>query len=124
MRNPLMQAAKHQDLSALNEAIRLGADLNCTDSQGWTPLSHATHRRWVEGMKRLIEAGADVNPGKKTGSTALLSAVLNGHLEGVQLLLDAGAKVWDVQGVRLTGYAQGKKREQIVAALERATQHS
>jgi len=119
-RNALIKAAKKGDLIALKAAIRSGADLNCIDSQGWTPLFHAAGRGWTEGMKIIIAAGADVNHGKETGFTALFSAVTSGHIEAVQVLLDAGAQVRDVQGIKLVGHAQGKKRQEIVAVLERA----
>jgi ankyrin repeat protein len=72
-------------------------------------------------MKAIIDAGADVNHGSEAGFTGLFSAVISGHVEAVQVLLEAGAEVRDVQGVRLTGYAQGKNRQQIIVALERAT---
>ena len=71
-------------------------------------------------MKIMIEAGGDVNYGTETGFTALFSAVISGHPEAVQVLLEAGAQVRDVQGIRLSGYAQGKKQSQIIAILERA----
>jgi ankyrin repeat protein len=119
---PLIKAAKHRDLVALKDAIRSGADLNEMDSQGWTPLFHAAAKGWAEGMKTIIEAGANVNHGRENGFTALFSAVISGHLEAVEILLEAGADVLDVQGIKLTGHAQGKERTQIVAALERAMQ--
>jgi uncharacterized protein len=118
----LIKAAKHGDIARLKNAIKSGADLNSTDTQWWTALSHAAHRGWTEGMKVIIEAGADVNHGRETGFTALLSAVSAGHLEAVQMLLEAGAQARDVQGIRLTGYAQGKKKQQIVALLGEAVQ--
>jgi hypothetical protein len=45
-----------------------------------------------------------------------------GDLIVVQMLLDAGAQVRNVEGIRLTGYAQGKKRLQIIAVLEQVMQ--
>jgi ankyrin repeat protein len=120
-RDPLIKAAKYRDLAALNNAIQSGVDLNSADSQGWTALFHAAHRGWREGMRTIIQAGADVNHGSEYGFTALFSAVGSGCLESVQLLVDAGAQVYDVQGGRLTGYAQAKRRAQIIAVLEQAT---
>jgi ankyrin repeat protein len=123
-RKPLIKAAKHLDLFALRGAIRSGANLNEADINGWTPLFHAAGRNWADGMIRMIEAGADVNHGSETGFTALFSAVLSGHLKAVQLLLKAGAQVRDVQGAKLTQYAQGKDKSKIISALERATQRN
>lgn len=117
----LIKAAKHCDLTALKEAIRSGARRNCADSQGWTALFHAAGRGWTEGMKILIKAGADVNHGADTGFTALFSAVTSGQIEAVRALLEVGAQVQDVQGIKLAGYAQGKKRQQIIAIIEGAT---
>jgi ankyrin repeat protein len=118
----LIKAAKHRDLTNLKNAISSGAKLDGTDSQGWTPLFHAASNGWTEGMKILIGAGADVNHGRDTGFTALFSAVITGHIEAVLVLLEAGAQVRDVQGIKLVGCAQGKKRQQIIAALERTKQ--
>jgi hypothetical protein len=73
-------------------------------------------------MNAIIEAGTNVNHGRESGFTALFSAVISGHLKAVEILLGAGAEVVDMQGTKLAGYAQGKKRTQIVAALERAMQ--
>lgn len=116
---PLIKAAKHRNLVALNDAIRSGADLNEPDSQGWTPLFHAAAKGWTVGMKTIIRAGADVNHGRENGFTALFAAVISGHLEAVETLLEAGAEILDVQGIKLKGHAQGKKGPQIIDALER-----
>lgn len=117
---PLIRAAKRGDIKALNDAIHTGADINGTDSQGWTPLFHAAHEGWMAGVKAILDAGADVNHGSEAGFTALFSAVISGQFEVVQILLEAGAEVRDVQGIRLAKYAQGMNREQIIAALEGA----
>jgi uncharacterized protein len=122
MSDPLIRAAKHRDVAALDEAIRWGADLSVPDSQGRTPLFHAADRGWTNGMKILIDAGADVNHGEESGFTALFSAVMSGRLEAVQTLLDAGARVRNVGGLRLSPQAQGRNRLRIIALLERAMQ--
>lgn len=96
-------------------------DLNCEDSQGWTPLFHVAHRGNTEATKLLIDAGADVNHGTQTGFTALFSAVLSGHVETVRTLLDAGAKVLPLSGIELRGYASGKSRSAVVAMLDEAS---
>jgi hypothetical protein len=101
----LIRAAKRGDLVALQEAIRSNADLNVTDSQGWTPLFHAAGQGSIEALKLLIQAGADVNHGKKTGFTALFSAVMSGRVEAVQILLNAGAEIVPVNGNELRGHS-------------------
>jgi len=125
----LIWAAKRGDLDALRKAIHPDANLNCVDSQGWTPLFHAAGQGSTEALKLLIQAGADVNHGKKTGFTALFSAVMAGHVDAVQVLLDAGAEIVPVQGIELRGFsvrANSKHHETILRMLDehRAKQKS
>jgi len=119
--NPLTKAVKRRDFTALEDAIRSGADLNGVDSMGWTPLFHAAGKGWTNGLRALIQAGAEVNHGIETGFTALYSAVMSGHIGAVQILLDAGAQVQDMQGTTVARHAQGKNRLQVIGLLERAT---
>jgi ankyrin repeat protein len=98
-----------------------GTDLNCVDSQGWTPLFHAAHHGNTEAVKLLIRSGADVNHGVETGFTALFSAVMGQHVEVVRAPLDAGARVVPVGGNELRGHAlwaEPKKREELIAMLD------
>lgn len=121
MTDSLIRAAKRGDLVALQEAIRSNANLNVTDSGGWTPLFHAAHQGCIEALKLLIQAGADVNHGKKTGFTALFSAVMGGHVEAVRILLNAGAEIIPVQGIELRGYSirtDSPKHEIILRMLD------
>jgi hypothetical protein len=113
----LISAAKHGDLIALRQAVHSGADLDCTDSQGWTPLFHAAGRGDIEAVKFLVQAGADV---KENGFTALFSAVGSGRVETVRVLLDAGAEVVPVSGIPLRGYAMSidsKQRQEAILKL-------
>jgi hypothetical protein len=96
---------KRGDVIAVRNSLVEGADLEETDSQGWTPLFHAAHRGDLPMVQLLIGAGVDVNHGSENGFTALFSAVLSGHLEIVRELLHAGAKPFPVQGIALRGYA-------------------
>jgi ankyrin repeat protein len=120
MADRLISAAKRGDTLSLRRAMPACADLNGTDSQGWTPLFHAAGHGDTEAVRLLIQAGADVNHGADTGFTALFSAVLSGHVETVFALLDAGARVVPVDGIELRDYAQGKNGPAIVAILDEA----
>ena len=100
-----------------------GTDLDCMDSQGWTPLFHAAHHGNTEAVKLLMQSGAAVNHGVETGFTALFSAVMGQHVEAVGALLDAGARVVLAGGNELRGHAlwaEPKKREELIAMLDAA----
>jgi hypothetical protein len=101
----LIALVKRSDVIAVRERLAEGAQLEETDSQGWTPLFHAAHRGDFPMVQLLIGAGADVNHGSENGFTALFSAVLSGHVEIVKELLRVGAKPAPVQGIALRGYA-------------------
>ena len=52
----------------VDELIKLGADINCKDDDGWTPLHIACD---VETVKKLIQFGADTNIKDNEGRTQL-----------------------------------------------------
>lgn len=67
--------------------------MNCTDSQGLTPLILAVKKGKLEIVKFLVENGADVAKEDKDGRTPLWLTTTAGHLELVLYLESAGAKV-------------------------------
>ena len=77
------------------DAIKQGADVNETDSAGWTPLhSIAQEGRDPKAMMALIKKGAFVNAMTKTGFTPLLSAAENNPNPAfVKMLINAGADI-------------------------------
>jgi ankyrin repeat protein len=120
--NRLIWAAKRGDQAALISPLQSCTDINCKDSQGWTPLFHAAHNGHTEAVRLLIQAGADVNEGIETGFTALYSAVLGQHVETVRVLIEAGARIAPVNGIELRGYAllaaDAAKRYAILTMLD------
>jgi len=56
----LIEAIKAGDLVRAKELIRIGADLNQQDEQGWTPLNFAAGQGNLPLVKFLVENGADV----------------------------------------------------------------
>ena len=65
--------------------------LNSVDSDGDTPLHHASTKGHTEVMALLIAAGATVNSVSTDGWTPFLHASYNGRLYAMQILVIAGA---------------------------------
>lgn len=79
----------------VNDAIKQGANVNETDSIGWTPLHMvAQEGRNPKAMVALIKKGAFVNAMTKTGFTPLLSAAFfNPNPAFAKTLINAGADI-------------------------------
>jgi hypothetical protein len=56
---PLFEAVKAGDLSAVENRLRSGADVNAADEHGWGPLNYAAGRGDFAVVKLLVESGAD-----------------------------------------------------------------
>ncbi len=68
-----------------------GADVNCKDKNGLTPLIWAAIQGHEEVVRRLLERGGDLEAKNSNGDTALMWASVMGHKGVVELLLDHGA---------------------------------
>lgn len=77
------------------DAIKQGADVNESDSLGWTPLHVvAQEGKNPKIMMALIKKGAFVNAMTKTGFTPLLSAAKhNPNPAFIKMLINAGADI-------------------------------
>ena len=90
----LRKAAQDGDVKAVNELIRLEADVNGRDKKGRTPLLWAAPARDNPLMIHLLVAnGADVNASDRDGETALMIAASQSNAGNVKALLELGAKV-------------------------------
>jgi ankyrin repeat protein len=86
---------------AVAHLLKLGADVNARDKDGWTALFYAAGRNAnVETVKLLLAAGADVNARDEERWTPLLAAAARGVEQGdvaplrvIRTLLDAGADI-------------------------------
>lgn len=87
----LIEAASSGNLSAVNQAIKAGADLETRGKRGETALLAATHANHVDVARTLIEAGADVNSKDSINDSPYLYAGARGHLEILKLTLSHGA---------------------------------
>ena len=68
----LIRYAFYGDLSTVKYLIeKKGANINCTDVNGYTPLMHAVIGGQLQIIKYLIEAGADIDIKNTYGKTVL-----------------------------------------------------
>lgn len=104
------------------DAIKQGADVNESDSLGWTPLHVvAQEGKNPKIMMALIKKGAFVNAMTKTGFTPLLSAAKhNPNPAFIKMLINAGADINAVDPDSKWGaleYAVAVNSPEVVAFL-------
>jgi ankyrin repeat protein len=87
----IFQAAEDGDVAQLTRAIANGADVNCTNSLGDTPLQLAASRGHKDAAVYLIAHGARAGTRDAHGSTALHAAASLGHDGVITVLLADGA---------------------------------
>jgi ankyrin repeat protein len=88
----LLAAIEENDLPALDNLIRRGANINQRGPLALTPLILAAGRGYVQVVDKLLAAGADVHAlDSSMGASALHFAAQGGVTDVAQLLLDAGA---------------------------------
>lgn len=93
-----------QDLAAIRDAIREGADVNESNERGFTPLMFAVLLNDdPEIVRALIEAGADVDAETRDGMTALMWAV--------------EAETHDPDGTDLVGFLARERRRVEAASI-------
>ncbi|KAJ1705306.1 hypothetical protein NYO67_12541 [Aspergillus flavus] len=69
--------------------LKRGADLECTNERGWTPLTYAACLGHKDVVRLLLEKGADFdNDDHPYGRTPVIWAAMNGHEDVVGLLLE------------------------------------
>ncbi|CAM9514197.1 unnamed protein product [Lampetra planeri] len=84
------QRISEGNFDLLNALLEQGANINCVDEYGQTPLHKVARRQQLDVAKFLIEKGADVNLGDKFGRTALHIAATVDCPRLVELLIDSG----------------------------------
>jgi uncharacterized protein len=83
----LVTATYLHELGVFENLIKKGANLNCRDGIGHTPLHAAADRGWKNLVERLLELGADPNLEDFAGDTPLDIALFREHSD-IALLLD------------------------------------
>lgn len=89
----LLKSSRSGNVGRVKELLQVGADVNVTDTNGFTALACAADAGHREVVRLLIEAGADIEAREKTGATPLMIAVDKARIEVIRELLQAGADV-------------------------------
>ena len=89
----LINAAGEGNIAEVDELIIKGANTNCVDYCGNTPLIWAIGLGHTEIVKLLLDNGANVNQANIWGGTALIQAAIQDRTEIVKLLLAKDANV-------------------------------
>jgi uncharacterized protein YjbI with pentapeptide repeats len=89
----LWQAAREGSLSAVDDALSQGANINSREESGDAALNLAAEYGHLEIVARLLEAGADIENLGGADKTPLMNATFAGHLEVVDLLFSRGARI-------------------------------
>lgn len=87
----LIEAAKEDDVKALDQHLAGGANVDETDEKGWTALMWAAAFGCADAVVFLTSRKANPNHKSGKGNTALLCAAQNGLADICELLLKAGA---------------------------------
>ncbi len=96
----LLEAAKSDDISAIESQLSIKGNVNVTRADGATALAWAVYHDNAAAVEMLIKAGANVNLANQYGVTPLIMACDNQSAALVHALLSAGA---DPNLVKTTG---------------------
>ncbi|HET9992060.1 MAG TPA: ankyrin repeat domain-containing protein, partial [Kofleriaceae bacterium] len=86
-RDPLHDAALHNDVSEVEKLLKSGSNPNHPDNLGFTPLHFAAQENAVEAARLLVTNGADANFQNSYGNTPLGVAVFNYRGNGAMIEL-------------------------------------
>ena len=110
------------DAERIKFLLSKGADINASDTQGWTPLTSAARQRKDKIIALLIENGADPNLVDANGMTPLLAAGMRDHVPSVKILVEKGgdAEQPGPQGFRPLALAIAEQRYEVGKAFMEA----
>jgi len=80
-------AAQENNPECIRLLVEAGADINCPDKEGVTPLMRAAQEGNLDVVKLLVELKADLNRSKNDSATALLLAVRHGKIPIIEFLI-------------------------------------
>ena len=89
----LLAAAEDGDFAGVCEALKKGADPQCSTPSLWTPLHYAAAKGREDIARVLLNAGASPEVKTDVGRRPLHWAARNGYSEVARCLLNAGADI-------------------------------
>lgn len=96
----------------------MGADVDCPDIYGWTPLLFAAKTGAIGIIQMLLDLKASIDPQDETGNTALLIASAGGHVNAVRILLNRQASLKpDNNGFNCLDVAIENQQEDVIMAI-------
>lgn len=96
----------------------MGAQVDCLDAYGWTPLMFAAKTGASGLIKMLLDFKANIDQEDKIGNTALLIASASGQVEAVKLLLNRQASLKaNENGLNCLDVAIENQQEDVVMAI-------
>ena len=93
MNRALLDAAAAGRVHEVENLIRKGADINCTDTQGRTPLILAVENGQSSALRVLLQSNAELAVTDVSGNNPLLIAVRRGDAKSIYMLVQAGINV-------------------------------
>lgn len=87
----LLAAASLGDVPTIRAIVAAGADVECRDENGFTPLIFASWRGRALAVRALLHAGADDAAAAAGGATSAAVAAANGHSAVLRELREARA---------------------------------
>lgn len=85
--NEMFRYAENNDLKGIEKCLKLGLDVNCRDSYGWTPLMSASCSGSIDVVNILLKNCADKNLTNFSGKKAIDLAMQFNYDKIVKLLL-------------------------------------
>jgi len=88
---------KGKHMKCLEFLLSKGADPNCKDVAGYTPIHHCTLHRYtpltLEMAQVLVKHGADVNKTNRFRSSAIIEPIMHRQLDPIHFLMKNGATI-------------------------------